>query len=148
MLIKQCNDVEQLRPLAERWISELDASSFGLEVDIETIKKDLESWLNGEGVILIAYDGILPVGFIAVFAVPSFLGNQKIAIEKYWYCIPGFPVAGAKLYVEAVAWAKSHGCSHLIASGSKLSLNRYDSICRFLEKTGAKHFEISYVYKL
>jgi hypothetical protein len=148
MLIKQCHNVEDLRPLAERWISESKAGQFGLEVDIEMIKKDLEIWMQGEGIVLAAYDGIQPVGFIAVFIAPSYLGNQKIAVEKYWYAIPGYLIAGPKLYIEAVKWAKENGCSHVIFGGSKMSPDRHDGICKFLESTGAKHFETLYIYRV
>jgi len=148
MRVEYCHDVEKLRPLAERWMAESNAEKFGLDVDIDVIKQDLEQWLSGEGVVLVAYDGIQPVAFLAVFAVPSYLGKQKIALEKYWYAMPGFTVAGPKLYCEAVRWAKDNGCSHLITSGSKLASGRHEGICRFLETTGAQHFETSYIYEI
>ena len=148
MIIEQCKTVEDLRPLADEWLSELNAEEFGLETDIEVVKADLEWWLDGEGVVLVAKEDDAILGMLAVFAVPSYLGRQKIALEKYWYCRNGSHFAGPKLYMEAIKWSKEHGCSHLITSGSKMASDRHDSICNFLEKSGAQHFETSYIYTL
>jgi lysylphosphatidylglycerol synthetase-like protein (DUF2156 family) len=148
MKIEQCHNIEELRPLAESWASELSADEYGLDVDLDIVKADLESWLKGEGTVLVAREGDEIVALFAVFAVPSYLGKQKIALEKYWYAKRGSHYAGPRLYLEALAWAREHNCSHLITSGSKMASDRHDSICRFLERAGAQHFETSYIYRL
>ena len=148
MVVEECKNIEELRPLAELWLKEITADDYGLDVDLNVIGEDLKKWIAGEGAILVAKQSDVPIGLIAVFAVPSYLGKQKITLEKYWYAKKDGRMAGPKLYVEAINWAHSHGCSHLITSGSKMASDRHDSICRFLEKTGAKHFETSYIYKL
>ena len=148
MTIEECTNIEELRPLGEEWLEEIHAGDYGLDVDLNVIAEDLESWMKGEGVIFTAKEDGVIVGLIAVFATPSYLGGQKIALEKYWYCRRGSHVAGPRLYVEAVEWARKHGCSHMITSGSKMASGRHDAICHFLEKTGAKHFETSYIYRL
>ncbi len=148
MIIEECTDIEQLKSLGEHWISELNADEFGLDVDIGVIKADLESWNKGEGVVYVAKEGDTIIGMIAVFAVPSYLGNQKMALEKYWYTIDGSHFAGPRLYIEAVKWARDHGCSHIITCGSNMASDKHDAICRFMEHTGAKHFETSYIYHI
>ena len=148
MIIEQCKNIEELRSLAWDWMEDSHPEQFGLEVDLNVIKADLESWLDGEGVVLIAREGDEILGMFSLFAVPSYLGNQKIALEKYWYCKTGSHFAGPRLYIEAIKWSKEHGCSHLITSGSKMASDRHDAICQFLEKSGAKHFETAYIYKL
>jgi GNAT superfamily N-acetyltransferase len=146
--IEQCQNIEELRPLAELWLKEHSADNYGLEVDIDVIAQDLMIWLCGEGTVLVAKENDEVIGMFALFVAPSYLGKQKIAVEKYWYTQRGRAVAGPKLYIEAVEWARLHGCSHLITSGSKMASDRHDAICRFLERTGARHFETSYIYEL
>jgi hypothetical protein len=148
MRIEQISDVEQLRSLGQCWMLEQNGDDFGLDIDLETIMADLDRWIQAEGTIFIAYDGVQPVGFFAVFAVPSFLGKQKIAIERYWFAIPGFSVAGPRLYCEAVRWAKENNCSHLIINASRLASAMHDKVCLFLEKNGAKPFETSFILEL
>lgn len=148
MIIEHCQNIEDLRPLAEAWMKESHPDEFGLEVDLEVVKADLESWMSGDGAVLIAREGDDILGMFALFVVPSYLGNQKIALEKYWYCKEGSHLAGPKLYIEAVKWAKEKGCSHLITSASKMASDRHDAICNFLTKAGARHFETSYILEL
>lgn len=150
VIVEHCQNIEDLRELGLEWIHSLQNDKFGLCVDIETIKADLANWANGEGAILIAKDQDTNhiLGMFALFAVPSYLGEQKLALEKYWYTREGSHFAGPKLYIEALNWARKHDCSHIITSGSKMISDRHDSICRFLEKTGAQHFETSYIYEL
>jgi hypothetical protein len=148
MLIEQCQNIEELIPLGSEWLEEITADAYGLDVDLSVILADLEQWLNGEGAVLVAKVDDEIVAMFALFAVPSYLGNQKIALEKYWYAREGHHFAGPKLYIEALNWAREHGCSHIITSGSKMASDRHDSICAFLEKTGAQHFETSYIYEL
>lgn len=148
MVIETCTDIEELRELAQEWFDELHAYEYGLDTDIEVLFDDLRMWMNSEGAIFVAKENDIILGAIIVFAVPSYLGKQKIAVNKYWYARVGHHVTGPKLYIEAMNWARLHGCSHLLTSGSKMASDRHDSICQFLEKTGAKHFETSYVYEL
>jgi len=148
VIISECTDIEELRSLGQEWLDSLHADAYGMDTDIEVIAADLEMWLEEEGTVLVAKEEDEVIGLIAVFAVPSYLGKQKIAVNKYWYVRDGYYFAGPKLYVKALEWARSHECSHLLTSGSKMASDRHDSICRFLEKTGAKHFETSYVYEI
>jgi hypothetical protein len=112
------------------------------------ILDDLKLCLASEGAVLVAEKEEVIIGLFALFAVDSYLGNQKIAVEKYWYVSDNTCLAGPRLYLAAVNWAREHGCSHLITSGSKMASDRHDSICQFLESSGAKHFETSYIYEL
>ena len=54
MIIEQCKNIEELRSLAWDWMEDSHPEQFGLEVDLNVIKADLESWLAGEGAVLIA----------------------------------------------------------------------------------------------
>jgi hypothetical protein len=146
MIIEQCQNIEELRPLAERWFEIQNGDDFGLDVDLETIFNDLREWQRNEGTVLVAKNENEPVGLFAVFVVPSFLGNQKIALEKYWFSTLG--IAGPKLYIEAIKWSKKNGCSHLITNASHLASEMHDKVCRFLEMAGAKLFETSYIMEL
>lgn len=146
MIIEHCQNIEELRPLAEKWFEMHNGDEFGLDVDLETIFNDLREWQRNEGTILVARHEGEPVGLFAVFVVPSFLGNQKIALEKYWFSRAR--VAGPRLYIEAVKWAQENGCSHLITNASNLASEMHDKVCRFLESTGAKMFETSYILEL
>jgi hypothetical protein len=148
VLVEQCDNIDDLRPLGQKWIGELSAEEYGLHTDIDTVIDDLKACSVNESVILVGKDNDEIIALFAVFAVPSFLGDQKIAVEKYWYAQRDHHTAGPKLYTEAVKWAREHGCSHLLTSGSKMASDRHDSICRFLEATGAQHFETSYIYNL
>ena len=148
MLIEECDNIESLRQLGSEWLSELQADRYGLDADIEIIKADLESWNKGEGAVLVAKHDNEIVALFALFAVPSYLGKQKIALEKYWYARKGSHFAGPRLYMAAIDWARQHNCSHLITSASKMMPDRHDSIGDFLLKTGARHFETSYIYQI
>ena len=148
MIIETCTNLEDLRPICQEWLDELHADTYGMDVDVEVIKEDMEMWMESEGEVFVAKEEGDIIGVLAVFAVPSYLGKQKIAVNKYWYARRGNHIVGPKLYIEALNWARLHGCSHLLTSGSRMASDRHDSICQFLEKTGAKHFETSYVYEL
>jgi hypothetical protein len=84
---------------------------------------------------------------MVVVVFDSYMGKQKIAVEKYWYCLREHPLAGVKLYAAAVYWAKAVGCSHLLASASCTS-DRYERAGKFLEQAGARVFETTYITEL
>jgi lysylphosphatidylglycerol synthetase-like protein (DUF2156 family) len=150
VVIEHCENINDLRELGSEWLQELRNDEYGLDVNLDVIVADLESWSQGEGAILVARDETDDriLGVFALFAVPSYLGVQKLALEKYWYTREGSHFAGPKLYIEALNWCREHGCTHLIMGASRMASDRHDSICAFLEKTGAKHFETTYIYQL
>ena len=149
MRIEHCQDVEEIRPLGRLWLEKMNAGQYGLDTDLDVAIEDLKLWKNDfEGAILLAKVDDEPIGVFAMFVVASYLGRQKIAIEKYWFVKDKQRMAGPRLYVEAVKWAKQHGCSHLITNASRLASDQHDSVCRFLERTGAMAFETSYIYRL
>jgi lysylphosphatidylglycerol synthetase-like protein (DUF2156 family) len=127
MDIKVSYDIADIMPLAERWVSEAKADEFGLDVDMDVLVADLKQWFEGESVMYVAMVDDEPVGFMVVVVFDSYMGKQKIAVEKYWYCLREHPLAGARLYTEAIKWADENGCSHFIASASHLS-DRHDSL--------------------
>lgn len=149
MRIEHTQDVELIRPLAERWLSECRAEDFGLEVSLTDIFADMRDWLKTlPSTILTAWENDHPVGFFAIFVCKSFLSSQKIALEKYWYAEPNAHRAGLVLYEEAVKWAKVNGCSHLLISASNLASGCHDKITRFCRAQGMKLFETSFLKEL
>ena len=150
MRIEHTQDVSTIVPLGEQWLAECSASDFGIKTSMAHIIKDLENWIEmATGTIILAYDGVELVGFMSVFVVPSVLGPQMFALEKYWYALAGRPTAGPMMFVEASRWAKENNCSHLIMSASHIALNIasnvHDKCCKFYERMGMKIFETSYI---
>ena len=153
MNMERSQDVDRLRGLADRWAAECNSGEFGLAVCLEDVFRDLQEWLDSRpGTLILAYDGdgAFPdlVGFFAVFAVPSFLGSQQVALEKYWYAVPNARRAGVALYREALKWAAENGCGHLILSASNLASDLHDKVCRFCERMGMTLFETAYIVKV
>jgi GNAT superfamily N-acetyltransferase len=146
MRIERSHDVGKVRALCERWQSECNGEAFGLIVRADDALSELDRWLDGAtGTLLLAYDGTELVGFFAVFAVDSFLGNQTVALEKYWYALPNRVKAGPALFRAAKQWAGENGCSHLLVSASNLASDSHDKVSRFCEGMGMKKFETSYI---
>jgi hypothetical protein len=147
METKMTYDIADIMPLAEQWVGEAKTDDFGLDVDMDVLVADLARWLEGESVMFVAQVDDNPVGFIVAVVFDSYMGKQKIAVEKYWYTLREHPLAGTRLYTQVIKWAKESGCSHFIASASHLS-ERYDSAARLLEWIGARTFEQSYIMEL
>jgi len=146
MRIDHTQDVSVIVPLGEHWLAECCASDFGIKTSMANIVKDLENWIElATGTIILAYDGVELVGFMPVFAVPSFLGPQLFALEKYWYASQGHHAAGPMMLAEARRWAKENNCSHLIMSASNIASNMHDKCCMFYDRVGLKLFETSYI---
>ena len=45
----------------------------------------------------------------------------------------------------AQAWARAHGCSHLLFNASRLASGLHDDVCRVYEHKGMKPFETTYI---
>lgn len=154
MRIVQTNDVSVIEPLAKKWHDVSNAVAFGLKVIMEDVLNDLDVWLESyPGTIIVAmedpeYDPPFPVGFFAVFAVKSFLSNDLVALEKYWFSDPESHKAGVYLYKAALKWAADNGCTHLILSASNLASDQHDKVCKFCEAFGMNKFETSYIVKV
>jgi hypothetical protein len=149
MRIEYSQDVEDIRPLAQAWFAKCRADGFGLRGDLEWILQDLQSWLNQyTGTLLLAQDEDRPVGFFAVFALPSYLSGELVALEKYWYADPNSVFAGPKLYVMARRWAIAAGCRHLIIAASHLAGDDHDKVANFCRSAGMRLFETTYIERL
>lgn len=144
--IDESKDVTKVRTLLGQWEKICHGSQFGLAVSVAGVERDLQARLDlGDGVLLIAYDGIEPVGFFAVFKGKSSLSDQTLAVETFWFALPNRKLAGPALFHAAKAWAKSHGCTHLVVSASRLASDLHDKVCSFCEKVGMKPFETVYI---
>lgn len=143
------DNAEVLRPILEDWHKEQNGQVFGLSVNVEDVICDLKCLINAErSDVIVAKDGDLPVGFLAIFKTPSFLGPQMMAIEKYWYVSPSSRTAGILLFNEGKKWTKEHGCSHFITSASNLASDKYEKICRFYRSRKMRLFETSFIIEV
>ena len=168
MRIDESQDASLLRPLLERWLKICHGSKlssipvdklvfddyglmdeddeFGLTVSVEGVEQDLQARLDlGDGTLLLAWDGVEPVGFFAVFKVKSSLSDQFVAIETFWFAVPNHQLAGPALFHRAKLWAKDNGCTHLIVSASRLASDLHDKVASFCERVGMKPFETVFI---
>ena len=155
MRIETTHDVERIREIAGRWLSGCNAQKLGFAISIDRALEDLREWVDTmPGDILLAYEPVSDydppelVGFFALFVCDSYLGPDKVALEKYWYAEPNHTRAGVALFRAAMEWSKEHGCSHLIASASGIASDLHDKVCRFFERQGMTLFETAYIAKV
>ena len=140
--------VEVLRPLAEEWAVQGKSNGVGIDVHIQTIVDRAREWAQQENSeIIVAWESDEPVGLVCLLRGFSFLGRQTFAIEQHWYVKPGNNGVGPKLLEEAVMWADTHGCSHLIMGASRLGGMEF-KVCQFYERHGFKPFSRSYIIEV
>lgn len=146
MRIDESQNATLVRPLLERWSEICRGAEFGLDFSVDGVERDLQARLDlGDGTLILAYDGIELVGFFAVFKTKSSLSEQPIAVETFWFAVPNHKLAGPALFHNARLWAKNHGCTHLVVSGSRLASGLHDKVCSFCERVGMKPFETVYI---
>ena len=147
MKIVESINIYDVRPLFQDWIEQSRGDEFGLIMCLDDLDESLQQLVHQGGVLLIAYDQDSPVGWLALSQVPSFSGPQMIAYVTFWYSSNRSKLAGPRLMDAAKNWAVSHDCSHLFVGASRLASNSHDSICRYMERTGAKQFETIYIWE-
>ena len=146
--VEICEDLEDLRPLARDWMADM-GEDFGMEIDLDTIKADLDLWSSkGIGITFIAREDGKVVAFLPVMITSMFLGKQPMAFERYWYWKPGKVFAGRKLLDYAKAYARQQGCTHFVMSASAMGTKLHDKMCQVLEKYGMQKFETNYITEL
>jgi hypothetical protein len=148
MRVERIEHVDELRPLARLWVEGSNAARFGLRMDVSILLTDLAVSLQEESALFAVKDGSEVVGMFAVFALPSYLGDQKVAVEKYWYSMPDYHVVGPMLFKEGLRWAQRHGCSHLLCSASVLATDKHEKLERFYVSQGMKKLETVYIKNL
>jgi GNAT superfamily N-acetyltransferase len=137
-------DIEKLRPLGEMWFREHRARKYNIDISVDDILRDGKHWMEiEEAAVIVALDGDEPVGFLALFATDSFLGKQKLAVEKYWFATKG--IAIRMLINEAKKWAKEHGCSHLLMVASHIAGDKYRKVIDLYHHLGMKLFETTFI---
>lgn len=142
-------DIELLRPIGESWMKEQRGADFGIEIDLDFIMGQLTNWMNQRySDVIVLMDGDEPVGLLVIFAADSFLGSQLMALERFYYVIPGCRTGTRLLREEAIIWAKLHNCSHLIYSASALARKDYQRLCTLYEHAGFRLFESSFVMRV
>jgi hypothetical protein len=145
--IEYTTDAECLREIGSRWLASSNADYFGLHTSMDVILADMQSFLDvGSGAVILAKDEKGIVGFFAVAQVQSILGNQAVAIEKYWYSEN--KISGVRLFHEGLSWARKQGCSHLIVAASNLASDQHDQVCLFCQREGMRLFETAYIREL
>ncbi|KKL69351.1 hypothetical protein LCGC14_2115800, partial [marine sediment metagenome] len=144
-MIEVCDDAERIRPLLDEWYEEQEGAVFGMDMNVDAYIKDMNRWLgNLGGIILIAFEESVLVGFMTLIIVPSEFGNQTWCIEKGWYVRPRSKSSGIRLYRKAENWCREKGCSHLIMTASRGASSLHDKLCRFYERMEMKQLETSY----
>lgn len=149
MRIVECRDIEPIRGLLESWLTLCKRTDYEMDCSVERVAEELEMWLMSMvGTLLVAYDGVEPVGFMAVFECKSPVGRDNIALEKYWFCRPNTTMAGPALYRAAMEWARKQDCTHMVMSASMLASDMHDKVSRYCEAVGMRLFETSYIVKV
>jgi len=147
--IEYVTDIEELRRLGESWLELQNGDKFGIKIDVDAILKDAAATLKlNSGVVIGAKENDEWVGFMHIFVAGSFLGDQLMAVEKYWYARPNAIMAAPRMLAQAKIWAAEKGCSHLIMSASNLASDKYPHVCGFYTRCGLKLFESSYICEI
>lgn len=88
------------------------------------------SWRNlistGRGAIIGLFDGPDIAGALGCIAAPELNNYDTIAVEAFWFMIPGRRGSGLRLLMEFERWAKVKGCQraamiHLEALNPRLA---------------------------
>jgi len=138
---------EVLRPLLEDWQLEAKHGDFGLDVDVDKVLEGLRNL--DQGAIIVCREIDTALAFFAVALTESIVGYDLVALERYWYSSrQGSPLAGIKVYDEAVQWARRRGCSHLILVASNLASAMHDKVARFCERRHMRLLETAFIQEL
>lgn len=143
-------DVERLRPMCESRMAEMQIDKFGLVLDKDKYKAELQNFIDNPNTdLLVLFDDETPVGYMGLEYFVSPLGNQKMANEQNWYVMPEHRgIGGMRLFAAATAVAKVRNCSHLIMNASMMASSLHDKLCKLYEKLGMKQFETSFIKDL
>lgn len=134
-----------IREVGEKWMKEHHGNQFSFEISIDVVIDDLIK--SGTGVIALWNEDKI-VGFLALFIAQSFMGSQKLAVEKYWYVEKQYRIGGIQLLKQGYIWAKENGCSHIIMTASNLASGMYDKVCNLYQRMGMELFETSYIQEI
>jgi len=149
MRIEYTQDVDLLEPLAESWSAECNGGRFGLAVSVPAALAELKNWLaTMPGTLILGYEGDRLVGCFAVFKVPLPMAGRFLALEKYWYTLPGATLGGPALYRAARRWGRENECSHLVVSASNMASDLHDKVVQFCTHMGMQLFETAFIGEL
>lgn len=143
-------DTGSLETVYSRWKTEANWDGYGIDVDVETYRRDLQKLVdNKDAELLVLVNGEDVLGYIGITTFTSPFSNQKIASEHYWYVLPEHRGIGSiRLLKAAFIWAKENGCSHVLMNASMLASSLHDKVCGIYEKMGMKKFETQYIMRL
>jgi hypothetical protein len=149
--VGRCYVSEILRPLADEWAQEANGSEFGLLTSPDELLKDVDELTKGpDSVVLLLLKNAEVAGLIGIVLLKNPVGQERIANEHYWYCLPECRSLKSALMMleEAKKWAKLKGCSHFMMNASNLASSSHDKVCRLYERLGMKKFETTYICSL
>jgi len=145
-------DLLKLRPVVREWRERCNANTMGVKTDEEHFFDGLLQLVQKDDCDLFtlrtgALDTV--VGFMGMTVFNSPLGDQRIAIEHYWYVMEEYRDRGSMgLMNAAQEWARKHKCSHLVMNASTLASDMHDKVCKYYERLGMRKFETSYIQEI
>jgi len=148
-MIRECANIEEIKPLIQRWHKETNGKDFDLDICLEDAYADFQALINRKDCNLFVLVKDRPVGFIGVVSFKSPIGRYKMANEHYFYVLPENRGIGSIRLIKAVFdWAKEQRCSHVLMNASMLASNLHDQVCEIYECMGMKKFETTHILKI
>lgn len=143
-------DTEILRDLCESRKAEIQLGKFGVTIDEDKYKKDLQRFIDSSDTdLFVLFDNDIPIGYLGLEYFISPFGTQKMANEQNWYVMPDHRGIGSiRLFSAASVMAKAKGCTHLIMNASMMASDMHDKLCKLYEKLGMSKFETSFIKDL
>ena len=128
-------DVPALVALGQEFISEAPNYS-SRKFDANALRQNLESVVNGQGVIFVVEAGTEIVGGIVCLTTKDWFNDDVIAFEQVFYISPTYRTTQASfLLIDAfIAWSKNMGASR-IQCGTTTGINTRGCI-RLYERLG------------
>lgn len=128
-------DVPALVALGQEFISEAPNYS-SRKFDANALRQNLESVVNGQGVIFVVEAGTEIVGGIVCLTAKDWFNDDVIAFEQVFYISPTYRTTQASfLLIDAfIAWSKNMGASR-IQCGTTTGINTRGCI-RLYERFG------------
>ena len=128
-------DVPALVALGQEFISEAPNYS-SRKFDANALRQNLESVVNGQGVIFVVEAGTEIVGGIVCLTTKDWFNDDVIAFEQVFYISPTYRTTQASfLLIDAfIAWSKNMGASR-IQCGTTTGVNTRGCI-RLYERFG------------
>ncbi|UBQ39379.1 GNAT family N-acetyltransferase [Acinetobacter johnsonii] len=128
-------DVPALVALGQEFISEAP-NYLSRKFDANALRQNLESVVNGRGVIFVVEAGTEIVGGIVCLTTKDWFNDDVIAFEQVFYISPAYRTTQASFFlIDAfIAWSKNMGASR-IQCGTTTGINTRGCV-RLYERFG------------